>query len=108
MAKFTLEFKKEVSEKYLEDVEVSISPLLRWPDSVCYYTFSKSYLNRLIIQHGSDKKLLEFGVLFLKRLQALNLRRRHTPYTMFAAELTARNPSFCQIVFMLEINQKKI
>ena len=66
----------------------------------------KSHLKRLLIQHGFSKQLLESGVLFLKRLQALNLRHLHTAILLtpcvkggvgngvLTAELTGRNAGF--------------
>ena len=54
-----------------------------------------------LIQHGFGKQLLESGVLFLKRLQALNLGHLRTTSVkggvgngVLMAELTGRNPDF--------------
>ncbi|KQN60874.1 hypothetical protein ASE99_08510 [Serratia sp. Leaf51] len=65
-----------------------------------------SHLKRLLIQHGFGKQLLESGVIFLNRLQALNLRHRHnaillTPCVkrgvgngVFSAEFTGGDSRF--------------
>lgn len=66
----------------------------------------QGHLKCLLIQHGFGKQLLESGVLFLKRLQALNLGHLRTAILLMpgiiggvgngvlAAELTGRNPCF--------------
>lgn len=66
----------------------------------------QSHLKRLLIQYGSGKQLPEPGVLFLKRLQALNLGHLHTAILftpgvkgsigngVLTAELSGRNPGF--------------
>jgi hypothetical protein len=63
-------------------------------------------MNCLLILHGFGKQLLEPGVLFLKRLQALNLGLLHTSILLMpgvkgivgkgvlTAELTGRHPGF--------------
>ena len=66
----------------------------------------QNHLKRLLIQHGFGKQLFEPGVLFLKRLQALNLGHRHTAILLtpgvkggvgngvLTADLTGRTTGF--------------
>jgi hypothetical protein len=66
----------------------------------------QSHLKCLLILHGFGKQLLEPGVLFLKRLQALYLRHLHTAILLtpgvngivgkgvLTAEFTGRHPGF--------------
>ncbi|AAM87338.1 hypothetical protein YPN_0261 [Yersinia pestis Nepal516] len=67
---------------------------------------AQGHLKRLLIQHGFGQQLLESGVLFLKRLQTLNLGHLHTAILftqgvkrgvgngVLAAEFTGGYPGF--------------